>query len=63
VLEHVIQKMERVDVGIMMAGQGGALDVFGQCDTFLKKREAKLDKAARTNWMNTKKRESLGFRV
>jgi len=62
VLEHVIQKMERVDVGIMMAGQGGALDVFGQCDTFLKKREAKLDKAARTNWMNTKKRESQAQR-
>jgi len=40
VLEHVMSKLPRVNVGIMAAGQGGAVsDVFSASATFVKQRE------------------------
>jgi ferredoxin len=40
VLEHVMAKLPRVNVGIMAAGQGGAVsDVFAASATFVKQRE------------------------
>jgi len=48
-LEHVMQNVltERVNVGVMMAGQGRAADVFDATASFLKKRKGREEAAAR----------------
>ncbi len=47
-LEHVMQKKitERVNVGVMMAGQGRVIDVFNATQSFLKERKRKDEAAA-----------------
>jgi hypothetical protein len=48
-LEHVMAQLPRVNVGIMAAGQGGAVaDVFSSTVTFTRKREEAKMRAART---------------
>jgi ferredoxin len=48
-LEHVMQKVltERVNVGVMMAGQGRVVDVFDATASFLKQRKRREEAAAR----------------
>lgn len=50
-LEYVMQcKMtERVNVGVMMAGQGAQMDVFASTASFLKERKRKEEARARAN--------------
>lgn len=47
-LEHVMQHKltERVNVGVMMAGQGAVRDVWSTADTFLKERRRRAEAKA-----------------
>lgn len=48
-LEHVMQVRladRRVNVGVMMAGQGGTVDVFDATASFLKERRRKEEERA-----------------
>jgi hypothetical protein len=47
-LEYVMQnRVERVNVGVMMAGQGRVADVFNATASFMKERKRKEEEALR----------------